>query len=267
MARFFAFTIFVCLARTFLFSENVSPHRIEVSHIEPGGIGYSQGYTSVDFFFSEIFQQKIIPFLDVRGHVFNSGAPSFNTGMGTRFAASSLIFGGALYYDYRKTSRTSYNQATLSLEALSLQRDIRINVYVPFGGKQTLEKSRREFAMPGANIEVGKAFEVADFLGLYGAVSAYYFAKEGRHAMGGALRGSIALFEYVRILGFASYDPVFKGALQGELSFVWPFGKKRQIRNSAHRSDRNQERFEKCALQKLIRQEIIVVSATDLLRN
>ena len=44
-------------------------YRVSVRHIEAGGIGYSQGYSTLEGFFAPDPQQLfLMPFLDVRGH-------------------------------------------------------------------------------------------------------------------------------------------------------------------------------------------------------
>jgi len=59
------------------------PQRIEVKHIEAGGIGYSQGYTTLEGFFPLLASDKNwVPFLDLRAHIFNDGKPAVNAGLG-----------------------------------------------------------------------------------------------------------------------------------------------------------------------------------------
>jgi hypothetical protein len=242
-----------------ILAEELAEHRAEVRHIEPGGVGYTQGYTTASLFLSEVLWETLVPFMDFRAHAFNSGNPAFNTGGGVRFVASELIFGGNVYYDYRKTSHASYSQVTIGFEALSQYRDVRVNAYIPFGDKNTMWASKQEFAMPGANVEVGKTFELASFAVLYGAVGVYYFARSSKHAMGGELRASVQFFDHVKIEGFASYDPVFKAIGQGEFSLVFPFGPKRKVRGGGDRSLSEQESFQRKTFQPISRYEMIVV--------
>ncbi len=242
-----------------ILAEELAEHRAGVRHIEPGGVGYAQGYTSVDLFLSEVFGQSIVPFLDLRGHAFNTGNPAFNTGGGLRFVASELIFGGSVYYDYRKSAHASYHQATLGFEALGKYRDVRVNAYIPFGDKNATWAGKQEFAMPGANVEVGKTFELTSFSVLYGAVGVYYFARSGKHAMGGEIRASFQFFDHIKIEGFASYDPVFKAIGQGELSLIFPFGPKRKVRWGGERSPSEQESFQRKTFQPISRYEMIVL--------
>src|SRR3974390_1481326 len=57
------------------------PHRIDIKHIEGKGIGYNQGYTSLDGLFTSMWND-FIPFVDLRAHVFNNGRWAANAGLG-----------------------------------------------------------------------------------------------------------------------------------------------------------------------------------------
>src|SRR5690242_17979735 len=48
------------------------PMRITARHIESNGIGYSEGYTTVEGFFAptRLWDQNWLPFADLRGHIF-----------------------------------------------------------------------------------------------------------------------------------------------------------------------------------------------------
>ncbi len=68
------------------------PFRIMARHIEPGGIGYHQGYTTLEGFFS-LYNgwNHWLPFLDARCHIFNDGRPSVNAGLGLRYLKNHRI--------------------------------------------------------------------------------------------------------------------------------------------------------------------------------
>ena len=63
------------------------PMRITARHIESKGVGYDQGYTTLEGFFSpvECWNTRWTPFLDIRGHVFNNGKFAANAGVGVRY--------------------------------------------------------------------------------------------------------------------------------------------------------------------------------------
>ena len=65
--------------------KGTQPYRITARHIDPNGIGYNQGYTTLEGFFP-LYNgwDKWIFFLDTRAHVFNNGKPAVNAGIGTR---------------------------------------------------------------------------------------------------------------------------------------------------------------------------------------
>src|SRR3984885_1692472 len=114
------------------------PERVEAKHIESKGIGYKEGYSTLEGFFTipSTLEKNWVPFLDIRAHVFNDGRPAVNAGIGLRHLASWVV-GANLYYDYRKTSRFHYNQVGAGLEALGRIWNFRINGYFPVGKKES----------------------------------------------------------------------------------------------------------------------------------
>lgn len=116
-----------------------SPYRATARHIEGKGIGYNQGYTSVDLFIAPppTLPHRFVPFLDTRLHVFDNGRIATNAGVGLRYIGSSFVYGLNSYYDYRETSRQKYNQYSLGFEALGKVWDFRISGYLPLGTKRS----------------------------------------------------------------------------------------------------------------------------------
>ena len=164
-----------------MFSDEIEPcqdgkrhYRVSARHIEAGGIGYSQGYTTLEGFFAPDPQQWLLmPFLDLRGHVFNNGKMAANAGLGFRGISGCRTYGLNAYYDYRNTKRLHYNQVGVGLETLGTLWDFRINGYLPVGRKMTspynvqfgsfsghylLLSQKRQFAMKGADAEIGFHF-------------------------------------------------------------------------------------------------------------
>lgn len=116
------------------------PEHISVSHTEGKGLGYSRGYSSLDLFLSQPFADKtLVPFLDLRGHIFNNGKYAANAGLGFRYLTDCYkqVWGINLFYDYLQTSRRPYNQVGGGLEALGKHWDARVNYYIPVGHKKT----------------------------------------------------------------------------------------------------------------------------------
>jgi hypothetical protein len=73
--------------------QDYQPIKITLRHIESNGIGYDQGYTTLEGFFHTSDPTQWVPFLDLRGHVFNNGKLAANVGLGLRHIRSSRIWG------------------------------------------------------------------------------------------------------------------------------------------------------------------------------
>src|SRR5579872_5012888 len=67
------------------------PSKVDVRHLEYSGIGFDQGYSSLDLFLSNTnpWLGNSIFFLDLRGHIFNNGKPAANVGGGWRYLFES----------------------------------------------------------------------------------------------------------------------------------------------------------------------------------
>ena len=98
---------------------NSRPERITARHIESKGVGYNQGYTTLEGFFSlpSMVDNVWFPFLDLRGHVFNNGKFAANAGLGLRYLSESRVWGVNSYYDYRQASHRNFSQYGLGLES------------------------------------------------------------------------------------------------------------------------------------------------------
>ncbi len=253
----------------------VDNNRISIRHIESKGVGYEDGYTSLDGFFAPSYfvDTCFIPFLDLRGHVFNDGKFAANAGIGLRYE-DSMIYGINAYYDYRKTSQMHYNQVGIGLESLGERWDFRANGYIPvgntissrygqrfdsFSGHEMILSTKKEFAMYGANAEVGYHFAEMDNFDLYAAAGPYYFGNNGRNAIGGEARLVATIYDYIGAQVNASYDSVFKGIIQGELSLIFPFGDTGISICATDACCAELSRMKVRALQKVDRNEIIVV--------
>lgn len=226
--------------------ERPRPMRITVRHIEAGGIGYNQGYTTLEGFFSpsKPFLDRCIPFLDVRGHVFNGGKYAANAGAGMRYLRSSRVWGWNAYYDYRNTNRQHYNQVAGGFESLGRVWDFRVNAYFPVGKKTSsfwgtrfdrfqgnfaIISRKREFALKGADAEAAAHVRAAKNIDFTFAGGPYYLTGREATAWGGRARVAIDLSQYCRLDGYLSYDHLFRLRGQGQLSLSLPFGGKRKL--------------------------------------
>ncbi|MBS0616385.1 MAG: inverse autotransporter beta domain-containing protein [Verrucomicrobia bacterium] len=253
----------------------VLPERLTARHIEAKGIGYDQGYSTIEGFFThpDWVGGNFVPFLDLRGHIFNNGKPAANAGVGLRYL-DSMVWGLSAYYDYRKTEHQNYNQVSLGFEALGEVWDFRLNGYFPVGRTKShfyhpkfhkfkqhhmIISLKKEFAMIGTNAEAGYHFNAGRHVDLYAAAGPYYFAGESKYAIGGQGRLYGTIWDYVGLEVKGSYDSVFKGIIQGEISIIIPFSGKKQVKKREGRSCARDTALRKRAYQRVDREEIIVL--------
>lgn len=143
MIKQFIKTLLCCIAIIFvnnsplyasIFYPSDKKHkRIGIRHIEGGGIGYNKGYTTFEGFIAPDPESwKAMPFLDLRGHVFDNGKIAVNAGGGVRAIARDRAYGLNVFYDFRNTDRIHYNQMGVGMEILGKRFDFRTNGYLPF---------------------------------------------------------------------------------------------------------------------------------------
>lgn len=240
---------FVCLtAMTFArdASKNFPaerPSRLSIRHIERGGIGYNQGYTTFEGFFAPdpSYPSALLPFLDVRAHIFDDGKAAANAGLGLRKIIGQRVYGLNAYYDYRKSHNIHYNQVGFGLETLGKRWDFRINGYLPvgrktpsayatkfaeFSGNRLMLLQKYKFAMKGFNAELGVHFGKSRLLDFYAAAGPYYLrGKNGPHIWGGKVRLLCKIKEYLTLELSNSYDKMFKDRFQGQITLTIPFGR------------------------------------------
>ncbi|MBS0616357.1 MAG: inverse autotransporter beta domain-containing protein [Verrucomicrobia bacterium] len=246
----------------------VFSERITLRHIESKGIGYNQGYSTLEGFFTppRAVNTTLIPFLDMRAHVFNNGKWAANAGAGIRFV-SDRVYGINLYYDYRQTIHKNYNQISAGFEALGQCIDFRVNGYWPVAETRShsfhsrIEESKwtftKEVAMKGANAEWGGRLKGGRNIGFYLAAGPYYFIGHGKHAFGGEGRIFATIWDHFGLQLSGSYDSLFKGIVQGELSLIFPFGK-RQVQKRSNVTCAQEQTLREKVYQRVDRQEIIV---------
>lgn len=223
--------------------------QIRTKHVEPNGLGFKDGYSSVDFLLTvPNMQSHLMPFLDLRGHVFNNGDFAANAGLGLRYLSEGLleVFGVNAFYDYRSTSRNHYNQVSMGLEAIGRKWDFRANGYLLFGEKRSspfdfdfnlntfLLTAKREYAMSGVEGEIGYHFPKVKRVDFYGATGSYFYAsqKMGENTTGGRFRVVATVLKYLSLEGLVSYDHLFKWIGQGAVSLNFAFGPKARMSSS-----------------------------------
>ena len=96
---------------------------------------------------------------------------------------------------------------------------------------------KRQFALKGFNAEAGvhisefknerisKMFSKTPF---YVAAGPYYLEGHGQNSWGAQARFTLDFFEYLRIEGNTSYDKIFHGVGQGQLTVMIPLGRRKK---------------------------------------
>ena len=253
-------------------------YRTTIRHIESGGIGYEDGYTTFEAFLaSDPSQWTVTPFLDARGHVFNNGKWAANAGVGLRALWGNRAYGINTYYDYRNTGRFHSNQIGVGLETLGELFDFRINGYLPvgtktsnpydttfgtFSGNYMLVSQKYQSAMKGADAEFGFHFGKSESFDFYAAAGPYYFIGKKAPATWGGKARIAGTFKDILTLEISdSYDRTFHNKFQGQISLSFSFGPKSKVKEQG-RTCKVANTLNDRMLQPVGRQEIIVIDNT-----
>ena len=250
--------------------------RGSVRHIDGGGIGYNQGYTTIEGFFAqEPDEIRFMPFLDFRAHLFNNAKVATNVGGGFRKIARNRIYGANIYYDYRRFHALDFNQLGLGFETLGTRWDLRLNGYIPVGekintpyesdfakfcGNNMLLLEKYRLVMTGANAEVGVHFGKSRLFDFYAAAGPYYFHEKvdcKPNLYGGKVRLSAKFKQYWILEISDSYDRIFKNRFQAQLTLNIPFGS--GAKDASYASDDICDALFSRMVQPIDRQEIIVI--------
>ena len=266
--------------------------RIDARHIEAEGIGYNQGYTTLETFLAPDNDAALVPFLDLRAHVFNNGKFAANAGVGGRTIWGSRVYGINAFYDYRNTTRQHYNQVGAGLETLGTVWDVRVNGYFPvtsttsgyyhprfagFIGHSLRVKRKVQSAMRGVDGELGAHIGKNCDYDFYAAIGPYYFqGKHGKAAVGGKARVAVSYKDYLTLEISDSQDGVFNNRVQGQLTLSVPLGPKMRLKKSHNlcpptcdfgpscpKTDDNAYALTQRLLQPVTRQEIVVVGRSS----
>lgn len=247
--------------------------RATARHIERGGIGYEDGYTTLETFLA--CDGDVATFLDARGHVFDNGKWGANAGAGLRVLSGDRIYGINTYYDYRNTGHLISNQIGVGFETMRALFDIRINAYLPFGiksskafdaafdgfcGHYVLVTQKVQSAMKGANAEFGFHLAKSESFDLSAAVGPYFFiGEETPPTWGGKASLSCAFKNILAVEISNSYDTTFHNKFQGQLSLNYFFGSKPKTKCFIPLFKMVNPLKERL-LQPVVRQEIIVIN-------
>jgi len=217
--------------------------RFSMAHREGKGIGYPQGYTSLDMFLMFSHTGNVYPFFDLRGHMSNDGKPAANFGFGIRYLPETVnaVFGINTFFDFKKARHSTYEQLGLGLEILGTQWSLQANGYLPiiktsniidinfyeFQGHSALVHLQHEVAMKGGDVSLGRSLVHRGFFDLDAYLGGYYFqGNQGLKAPGGYVKLTSSLSRFFSVDVQGSYDTLFKTIFQGAAAFHIPLGKR-----------------------------------------
>lgn len=238
---------YIVLALVFAFYSSVASatessliSKVQIEHIEGGGVGYNTGYTTLRGFFAKNpYFDTTIPFLDIRWHVFDNGKMASNLGVGLRSLDKNRIYGIYAFYDYRNTKRNNYNQLSLGIESIGHSLDARINGYLPVGkqiskpydiqfgmfvGNNLFVLQKNEYALGGVDAELGwHVNNIRKQWSSYFAAGPYYYNNRyGANVLGGTARFKISYKEFVSLEVIEHYDNLFRNNIQVLISLTIP---------------------------------------------
>jgi hypothetical protein len=217
---------------------------LELRHTEARGIGYKEGYTTLEGFGIYDRNHCFMPFLDLRGHLFDNGKWAGNVGIGGRSYFSSLnhFLGYYCYYDVRQDRHhLTAQQVSPGIEFIGSRMEYRLNGYFPvaetkshqygfkfdaFDGHRILLKSKRRDVMIGGDAEVGAHLTQSTKYDVYAGAGPYYFSSSHASAWGGKVRLLGRYKEYISLEASYSYDHLFRNVVQGTITLNLPFGSK-----------------------------------------
>ncbi|HSX26347.1 MAG TPA: inverse autotransporter beta domain-containing protein [Chlamydiales bacterium] len=218
-----------------------------------------------------------MPFVDLRGHIFDDGKWAANGGIGLRSLLGGRVFGAYVYYDYRNTKHKNiYNQISFGLETLGNWWDVRVNGYVPIGSKESsaydlafsefagnnaFVTQKFEYALAGANGEIGGYLVKWRDGDLYAAAGPYYLKGTlGDGIWGGEVRFRGTYKTWLALEANYSYDHVFKNIVQGQVAFSYAFGPKCRIKKDENGCCRADVGLYNRMVSPVVKNEIIPVN-------
>lgn len=247
--------------------KTVHSFRFALKHKEANGIGYDQGYSSLDGFFLFSSMGNWYPFFDVRAHLFNNGKPAANLGFGLRFLPDNVAaaFGINGFFDFKDTSHSTFEQVGAGIEILGTKWELRANGYLPIFTKNNLYnlgfyqfhnhhaifRQSHEIAFKGFDVSLSRELAHKRNWDLSTTLDGYmFFADYHTKAVGGIFKIKSNIFRFFSLETQASYDSYFKTLLQIQAAVSVPFGKRVAI----NRNDL--PRRQKIALSRRLTEEV-----------
>jgi hypothetical protein len=245
-----------------------------VRHRESNGVGYNQGYSTLDYYLTSQYD-KLEFLFNLRGHLFNDAKAAGNGGIAFRYSLKedTSRIGANLYYDVRDSKHFIAQQLGGGLEWISETFDVRMNGYLPVGkersfsehrfqgftGNQVLVRRKLSGALPCLEGEVGTSLAKP----FYFAAGTYYLFKDDSHnlhlgkAWGWKARFDVELGHYFSIGMLVTHDHIFNTRVQGYLGLNIPLGPWKNMKDGFNN-------FEK---RRIVRNEIIPIQTKKKTRT
>ncbi len=239
-----------------------------IRHRESNGVGYNQGYSTLDYYLTSQFDDLEFLF-NVRGHLFNNAKAAGNAGIGFRYSLNEddSRIGMNLYYDFRDTNHFFAHQAAAGFEWISHIVDVRVNGYVPVGkqqnfhhkrfqgftGNRVIIRNKYTAALPCVEGEIGTPIARP----FYFAAGSYYLFQEKAHgmqvgnALGGKVRFDFDIGSYFTAGAMVTYDKIFKTRVQGYVAINITLGPWKSMKDSCTNLEK----------RRIIRNEIIPIQS------
>lgn len=199
--------------------------RLAARHSIGDGVGYEDGFTSVDWFLPLLPDgDNDLWFADFRGLVSGNHEFSSNVGTGYRWytAEQNRIYGFNAYWDTRQFDGFAFNQAGVGFETLGEYIDFEANAYTP-AVNDTNHRNLEvlEFAGNDLSIQTINALSGADFLLGYNIPAmhefhtrvlggGYYFdSSETADAAGWRVKLETAFRDWLSVSAVAQEDDLF----------------------------------------------------------
>lgn len=243
-------------------------------HIEARGIGYEKGYTTLEGFLALLDpSEPWTELLDIRTHLFDDGKFAANAGLGFRYV-EERVWGINVYYDFRFSPHEDYHQLGAGIESLGDLWDFRANWYHPIKRQKSSSfdrkfedtedgrkhyKCKREYVMKGVNAEIGAHSSEMTWGTLYAAMGPYYLEDQKKHTWGGEARLTFETLDYIRLECSGSYDQIFHGIVQGQISLMIPLGTKKEVPLREGYTCPQEQMLRKRMMQTVDRSEIIPI--------
>ena len=265
----------------------LAPAQLTLSHHFGRGVGH-KGYTSAELFFVRSNDSNVIPYVDGRFHVMDTGRFASNVGAGLRYLVMDdmLSIGGNFYYDFRDSDELNTHQIAPGIEILSPYVDFRVNGYIPvggtkhsdplkfngFSGNQINVKRTSYYAFPSINAEVGVPTPMIPWMytDFYVGIGPYYLfgatvsGNECRSSWGGKFRVVANITQYVGLEFELNHDRIFNTTYQGIVSVNIPLWKSSACRTG--KQGYGKRAFRARTLRPVMRNEIIPVKKKSQVR-